>query len=365
MNAPTVCFYFFGANTRFSSAARPNLRLTTSLDLYDSIARLRLMKRSERTQRFVEEIWKWYARHKRALPWRDLTDKDDSLRAYKIMVSEIMLQQTQVERVQTVFRRFIREFPSASALAQASSADVIRAWRGMGYNSRALRLRDACRVLQSDYEGRFPKEMQELLSIKGIGPYTAAAIRNFAFDLPTPCIDTNIRRVYHRTFYGPERSDGSWPRSDDRLLKLAEDILKEAIDPERKTEGIRHTAAQWHAAIMDFGSAVCTKRSPKWDICPLTAHGICKASYKVPKYVPKKRVEPGRNVGATFVPNRIFRGRTVEQLRDESYLNIEEIGARICPDWSEEHVDWLRTLLSGLEKDGMVTQRDSRYSLVD
>jgi A/G-specific adenine glycosylase len=91
----------------------------------------------------------------------------------------------------------------------------------MGYNSRALRLRDAVRTIVTDYDGVFPREMSELLQIKGIGPYTAAAIRNFAWNLPTPCIDTNIRRILHRTFYGPEETDGTWKIGDRILLDVA------------------------------------------------------------------------------------------------------------------------------------------------
>ena len=162
------------------------------------------MTHQERIEGFVREIWSWYARHKRTLPWRDLKVEYDSQRAYMVLVSEIMLQQTQVSRVQIVFKRFLESFPTLEDLAKATNAEVILAWRGMGYNSRVLRLRDAAKIICEEHQGIFPKEMDQLLSIKGIGNYTAGAIRNFAFHIPTACVDTNIRRIVHRTFFAPE-----------------------------------------------------------------------------------------------------------------------------------------------------------------
>lgn len=317
---------------------------------------------------FAREIWAWYARHKRELPWRDLLINDDTQRAYMVLVSEIMLQQTQVPRVIIIFRQFLDRFPTVMDLAKASNKEVILAWRGMGYNSRALRLRDAAKIIQGQHGGVFPKDMEELLAIKGIGPYTAAAIRNFAFNIPTPCIDTNIRRILHRAFIGPENSDGTWPVGDKELLKVAEEVLEVAIDGKREMgkgkEGIRHTATEWHAALMDFGSIVCTKTSPKWEVCPLTANGLMKAAYKVPALDKKRqrKAEPGRMEGAKFVPNRIFRGRIVEVLRDaEEGLSLLQIGPEICNDWSEEHLPWLQSLLIKLKKDDLIDTWANTY----
>ncbi len=346
---------------------------------------------------FVEELWSWYARHKRQLPWRDLAIKDDTERAYRILVSEVMLQQTQVSRVQIVYKQFLERFPSIKNLAQASNKDVILAWRGMGYNSRALRLRDACKVVMGEHRGQFPREMEELLAIKGIGPYTAAAIRNFAFNIPTPCLDTNIRRIYHRTFFGPENPDGSWPVDDEKLMKIAEQVLEIAVsgfdiwdsefDIRNSTLEIRYsdnqirgrristnrstetecripnpesrTSSEWHAALMDFGSLVCTKVNPKWDQCPLTRRGIMKAAYKVKldrgRGLSRISKEPGRSEGGRHVPNRIYRGRVVEALRDAPKgLRLEEIGPRVCLDWNEEDRAWLQKLIKKLIQDGML-----------
>ena len=327
-------------------------------------------------QAFVEEIWKWYARHKRTLPWRDLKIKNDTERAYRILVSEIMLQQTQVSRVKVVYKNFIQTFPYIKDLAAASNKQIILAWRGMGYNSRALRLRDAAKVIVEEYDGKFPKEYEQLIQIKGIGPYTAGAIRNFAFNLPTPCIDTNIRRILHRAFVGPERSDGSWHKDDACLLKLAMSVLEIAINPKSEIRNpkcrdsdlgfriwdFRRTTAEWHAALMDFGSLVCTKNNPKWDVCPLTAKGLMKAAYKVPKKTLKpkaKKQEPGRMVGSTYIPNRIFRGKLVEELRDsQKGMTIDQLGKNICIDWSpSEHREWLISLIEKLMKDQLIQQK--------
>lgn len=204
--------------------------------------------------------------------------------------------------------------------------------------------------------------MDDLTSIPGIGHYTAAAIRNFAFNLPTPCIDTNIRRILHRTFIGPENADGSWSRSDENLLKIAQEILLAAIR--------NNTTAEWHAALMDFGSLIQTKRNPKWDICPLTAKNIMKTTPKTfstfhfPLSI-RTRKEPGRLVGSTFIPNRIFRGRIVEALRDAPRgLTLHDIGKQIALDWDpKEHRGWLSRILDRLKEDRLLLERRNRYVL--
>jgi A/G-specific adenine glycosylase len=331
------------------------------------------MRKEQRVQIVVEELWTWYARHKRVLPWRDLPDTDPTERAYKILVSEIMLQQTQVPRVEVIFPRFLRQFPGLPSLAAASNKEVIVAWRGMGYNSRVLRLRDAARTVLERFHGVFPQETEDLLSIKGIGAYTAGAVRNFAFGIPTPCIDTNIRRILHRVFIGPEYADGTWEKSDKELLPLAAEVLTVALASESYKKYVHTLAprtaacAEWHAALMDFGSLVMTKRSPKWDLCPLTAKGLCKAAYKVPEPSGKKapKQEPGRLVGSVFVPNRIFRGRIVEELRDaHTGLTAAQLGPRISVDWdAAEHAEWLAGLLAKLERDEMIQKKVARYVL--
>lgn len=332
------------------------------VDKYFGFPSMGSVNKQNHMEGFATEIWAWYARHKRTLPWRDLLIEDDTQRAYRVLVSEIMLQQTQVPRVVVIFRQFLDRFPTLADLANASNKEVILAWRWMGYNSRALRLRDAAKIILEDHGGVFPKEMDELLSIKGIGPYTAAAVRNFAFNIATPCIDTNIRRILHRSFLGPENEDGTWPVSDKELLKLAEEVLAVAVDG---TEG--HDGRNWHAALMDFGSIVCTKANPKWEICPLTERGLMKAAYKV---VPLKKdrikkTEPGRMMGAKFVPNRIFRGRIVDALRDaKKGMTLDEIGREISTDWDPaEHERWLSAIVDKLVAETMLRRKGEKIVL--
>ncbi len=281
-----------------------------------------------------------------------------------VLVSEIMLQQTQVSRVQILFKKFLKRFPTVHDLASASNRDVLIEWRGLGYNSRALRLRDAAKQIVS--RGSFPTEMDDLLSIGGVGHYTAAAIRNFAFNIPTPCLDTNIRRILHRSFIGPENPDGTWKKDDRYLQGLAEEVLAFAM---KNSKGLN--SADWHAALMDFGSIICTKRNPKWDLCPLTARGLMKAAYKVKVDVAatkkKKKEEPGRLVGSVFVPNRIFRGKVVEALRDAGKgMTLDTIGRTACIDWEETlHRAWLQSLLQKLKRDGLVRSRSTRWMLAE
>ncbi|MCB9808679.1 hypothetical protein H6770_05515 [Candidatus Peribacteria bacterium] len=313
------------------------------------------MKQSEHIAVFVQCIWGWYARHKRDLPWRDLAIEDDMERAYHILVSEVMLQQTQVSRVKIVFKEFLERFPSIADLAAASNTDVIMAWRGMGYNNRALRLRDATReVIKQRY---FPVEMSELIRLPGVGHYTAAAIRNFAFNIPTPCLDTNIRRIIHRSFVGPENADGTWKRDDRYLLVLTEKLLQDAINPSLSSFHFPLSASNWHAALMDYGSLVCTMRNPKWDICPLTKAGVMKAAHKeIKRNVERGKREPGRVVAGKHIPNRIFRGKIVEELRDaKKGLSVEEIGALVCIDWdATQHQEWLEKLIEALKRDQLI-----------
>lgn len=346
------------------------------------------MNRAERIAGFTDAIWEWYAVHKRILPWRDMPIDDADERAYRVLVSEVMLQQTQVSRVQIVFKDFLDRFPRMQDLALASNGDVIRAWRGMGYNSRALRLRDAarfivtslqvdnlkvggspnvqCATFQPSPSSAFPREMDELLAIPGIGPYTAAAIRNFAFNLPTPCIDTNIRRILHRTFVGPEEADGTWSASDADILEYAEDVLARAV-ADRVPD---HDARNWHAALMDYGSLVQTKNHPTWDRCILTARGLMRTTpdnWTPPQRgAAKERLkrEPGRSIAGVYVPNRIVRGKVVEVLRDAvEPLSLEKIGSHVCIDWAPEHRPWLRDIVDKLVRDELLRREPSGYSL--
>lgn len=312
------------------------------------------MRKEDRMRQFVNAIWKWYVRHKRTLPWRDLKIPDDMQRAYVILVSEVMLQQTQVPRVVPIFRQFLEKFPTIADLARASNRDVLLAWRGMGYNRRALQLRDAARHITGCAgnstnnsapvrQSPFPKEMRELLQIPGVGPYTAAAIRNFAFELPTPCLDTNIRRVLHLSFIGQPKRDGAWKKDDRYLLRLAGEVLNVALE--------KGSTADWHAALMDYG-ALALKRPPVRLNNPATQQPS------------NSHREPGRIIAGRFVPNRIIRGKIVDLLRDHPQgLMLARIGREMCDDWSQEHRPWLRDIMAKLQREKFVEERRKKYML--
>lgn len=306
---------------------------------------------------FTTTLWSWFAVHKRTLPWRNLVDESPESRAYKVLVSEIMLQQTQVDPVIEKFNRFIDTFPDIHTLASATNAQMLLAWKGLGYNRRALNLRN-CAIAINEL-GAFPRRQEELLALPGIGPYCSGAILNFAFDLPTPCIDTNIRRILHRTFYGPENRDGTWAHSDRELLPLCEEILEVALRGNKKS-------SDWFAALMDFGSLVQTQKYVDWDNCPLTAKKLMKAtSENTPvSYIRKTKKEPGQMIGGTFVPRRLIRGMVIEVLRNQlSDVSLQMIGKSIKPDWSKGDAPWLKQLLEQLSTEGMVQHHQSKYSL--
>src|SRR5205085_1201930 len=193
--------------------------------------------------RVHSSLLRWYAAEQRNLPWRSTTD------AYAILVSEIMLQQTQVERVLPKYQQFLAAFPTLADLAAAPTADVISAWVPLGYNMRAVRLQSIARQVVAEYDGRIPDTIDELLKLKGIGRYTAGAIACFAYHKQVATVDTNIRRVLHRIFLGLEQPE---PRINDaQMLALAEQVL-----PEGK-------AYNWNQALMDLGATICTSNNPE------------------------------------------------------------------------------------------------------
>ncbi len=323
------------------------------------------MSQKERIDQFVELLSEWYQTRRRDLPWRDLWDLSQDDRAYRVWVSEVMLQQTQVSRVVVSYKKFIQEFPTIKALAAATNAEILIAWRGMGYNSRALRLRDGATEILEKHAGHFPHGVEDLTAINGIGEYTAGAIRTFALDLPTPAIDVNIRRILHRTFVGPENVDGTWSMSDRELAELLQEVIDAWLDA-------KHRGSDLYSALMDYGSLVQTKTNPKWDACVLTEKEIMKATprnWRPPRRgaaKEKTKQEPGRYVGTTYVPNRIFRGRIVEALRDHPKgLKIGEIAKWISSDHGQEPAGWLEGLIKKLEQDGMVVQLREKIRLAD
>src|SRR5579885_650843 len=179
-------------------------------------------------------LLEWYDRQGRRLPWRETTDP------YAVLVSEIMLQQTQVDRVLPKYREFLERFPTLAALAEAPTADVIRAWAPLGYNMRAVRLQSIARQVVAEYGGQIPLQAAELSRLKGVGRYTAGAIACFAHRQQVATVDTNIRRVLYRVFIGIEQPDA--PVREEQSWALAEKVLPPG------------EAYSWNQALMDLGA---------------------------------------------------------------------------------------------------------------
>lgn len=203
-------------------------------------------------RRFQRRLLDWYRTHGRRLPWRKTRDP------YKVLVSEIMLQQTQVDRVIPKYREFLARYPTVKALSQAPVKEVRRAWYPLGYNIRPVRLHGIAKETVARYGGRLPEDAEALLAFDGIGPYTAGAVRAFAFGQDAAIVDTNVRRVLARVFLGPR----SRPRPA-RLWRLSAALLPAG------------QAYDFNQALMDLGALVCTAKAPRCPACPMRA--FCKA----------------------------------------------------------------------------------------
>ena len=195
-----------------------------------------------------EKLLLWYHENSRTLPWRsDPTP-------YKVWISEIMLQQTQVETVIPYFERFMARFPDLASLAQAEESEVLQIWEGLGYYSRARNLHKAARVIINDFDGRIPSDINSLKSLPGIGAYTAGAIASIAFGAPEPALDANIRRVTIRLL---DLHDPQGNKTDEILWNFSRQVL-----PDKR-------AGDYNQALMDLGGAICKPNDPLCHHCPL------------------------------------------------------------------------------------------------
>ena len=277
---------------------------------------------------FNRRLLNWYRRNGRSLPWRETRDP------YRVLVSEFMLQQTQVNRVLVTYGGFLRAFPTLRRLARASRGDVITAWRGLGYNVRAARLHELARAV-GDMKN-LPTDEKSLRALPGIGPYTARAILVFALGRNVAAIDVNMRRVLSRVFWRMQRTSQARPSAD---IETRADRL------------VRHTNAyDWNQAVMDLGATVCLARSPRCGACVMNSLCASAGAMKPPLTRPARR-EPMLN----GVPNRIYRGRIVDRLRHARRpLRLDALGRSIHARFSPRHRSWLERLIVGLEKDGLV-----------
>ncbi|MBM3204698.1 hypothetical protein FJZ48_01810 [Candidatus Uhrbacteria bacterium] len=284
----------------------------------------------------AQKLLRWYDRHGRDLPWRNTRDP------YKILVSEIMLHQTQVSRALIFYPRWLKQFPNWKALAKASNTKVIRAWSGLGYNRRALALRD---IAKQTMEQGIPSTEQEWLALKGIGPYTAAALAAFSGHEKTLPIDTNIRRVLGRMLLGkpfPQFTD------DKRIRSLGMD------DWSRITKF--YDIPQ---ALFDLANSHCKKR-PDCETCPLrqdclAAKKFLNGTVRVPRQMIKKSIEKiHRN---KKYPDRIYRGKILKVINEKKRVSIKSLAQQIDPTY-KDRVDriWLQKMVHRMIKDRLITK---------
>jgi A/G-specific adenine glycosylase len=210
-------------------------------------------------KRLPSRLLSWYRKNKRTLPWRDPLRADAY--AYAVWVSEIMLQQTRVETVIPYFERWMRIFPDVRALAEASEHDVLNAWEGLGYYSRARNLYRAAKIVTDQHHGEIPRDLDELRKLPGIGRYTLGAIASIAFNMDVAALDGNIRRVYARLFDVNEPADSA--AGEKILWKLADENLPQG------------QAGDYNQALMDLGAMICVSKNPRCLICPIME--LCKA----------------------------------------------------------------------------------------
>ena len=282
---------------------------------------------SQRIKGFHRIVFEWFAKNKRDLPWRRTTDP------YAICLSEIMLQQTQVDRVIPKWTAFLLAFPTWKDLAEASTADVLRLWQGLGYNRRAVMLHRLAKAV-IDLGGELPKDIDAMKELPGIGDYTANAIAAFAFkDAKAAPVDTNISRIFRRVAR-PSIAD---PKSMQRLAKkmAPKDVWT------------------WNHALMDIGALHCTARGHLWGFCPLA-----------PLHGSKERDEPWlvkKSLGKFTESDRYFRGRIVDALR-ENQCSVSAL--RKMEPMNTLANDRFSTILDRLIRDGVLEKKNGKVRLV-
>jgi len=262
------------------------------------------------THQFQQLIYEYFQNHPRSLPWRSTIDP------YQIMVSEVMLQQTQVERVLPKYGAFLDRFPTVAALAEAPLADVLALWQGLGYNRRGMMLQRAAAEIMVRHDGAVPDAVADLVRLPGIGAYTAGAIAAFAFSHPTPFIETNIRSVFIHIFFHDRTAV-----SDSEILPLVEQTMD------------RNNIRDWYNALMDYG-AMLKKSTPN----------------------PSRRSR-GHNRQSPFRgSNREIRGEILRLLLETPGLSAGEIQERSDKDGVR-----LRAMLGALVREGLLRERDDGY----
>jgi A/G-specific adenine glycosylase len=285
----------------------------------------------------VRTLLEWYTNHQRDFIWRRLR-----ITPYIVMVSEFMLQQTQAAMIEKHLPRFLKLFPDLKSLANASTSDVLRAWQGLGYNRRALNLHRAAQALHE--LKRFPQTQEELIALPGIGRYTSAAILAFAFNKDIAVVDVNIERVLSRI----------WKR----MMTYASVLPMKEIEALDFVILPKGRSSDWHAALMDLGSQICTKRDPKCRECPML--DVCasgKHFIRNPEIARAQKSE-SREIKYAGHPKRIWRGRILKLIVEQGPITH----SRIRKQFSDPLIP-VDDILTALVQEGFVTKHRNTYQL--
>ncbi|MFB6198713.1 MAG: A/G-specific adenine glycosylase [Halobacteriaceae archaeon] len=284
---------------------------------------------------FRQSLLTWYDEGHRSFPWRETTDP------YRILVSEVMSQQTQLSRVREGYEAFIDRWPTVNSLASASRSDVVAFWsnHSLGYNNRARYLHEAAKQIISEFDGEFPREPSELQTLQGVGPYTANAVASFAFNNGNAVVDTNVKRVLHRALSeGRENETQRYEETANALMPAGE-------------------SRRWNNAIMELGGTICGK-TPRCDerSCPLRnwCHAYKTGDFTAPDVQNQPTFEGSR---------RQFRGRIIQILSRDGPLSTADLGPRVRVDHdpeSESDREWLTDILADLEEEGLVEMAEEQ-----
>lgn len=281
-------------------------------------------------------VLRWFGEHGRSFPWRDHRDP------YATLVAEVMLQQTQTGRVIPSYEAFLGAFPTVRDLAHAPAMDVIRAWKGLGYNRRAVNLQRAAYAIEHDFGGEFPSAPAVLRTLPGVGEYSANAIACFAFNRDIPVVDVNVQRVLARVVLG---ADG--------------DAVRPAVVRRLAAEWLpAGEAYRWNQALMDVGATLCRIETPLCTRCPLRAACRFRASGPPSRAnAPTKRNKPEPFEGS----RRQKRGSIVDALRAAavSGVTMSALAKGIHHEPPGRDLTWLVELLEGLEADGLIRMSDA------
>jgi A/G-specific adenine glycosylase len=292
-----------------------------------------------RRGRIQEAVISWFENNARDLPWRRTRDP------WHVLVSEVMLQQIQVRRAIPFYERFLARFPTVESLAAAPLAEAIRVWEDLGRYRRIVYLHDTARIVMGRYEGRIPSDPNELIKLPGIGPYTAGAVACFAYERDAIFLDTNMRRVLRRYFFGLQAAT---PATDKELMTRA----MELVPPQR--------GWRWNQALMETGALVCTSRKPRCEECPLGDDCRARTEASAGGWPKPERKAAAHRYEET---NRFFRGKVLAELRRVSHagsggIALRELGRRVGQDFDEKDPSWLFVAVESLCRDGLAKVSD-------